>query len=261
MPNTYKLSLIPRYLFMIACTSFLFACTSTKKVGKDFNYFQRDLDSESRIPLKELVIHDNDLLGIQINSASLNQDQAMLFNLPSYSKGYTVSMNGFIDLPVIGIIKASGLTKIELQKVIIDKLTAYIKDPIVVVRLLQFKINVLGEVGSPGTKTFESDRVTIIDALSVAGDITVGGERTNVMVIREENSQRKYYYIDMRTGALFKSPVYQLQQNDIVYVAGNEKKLKEVDTNANGQSNLRTILSTTSFLINLVLLVLRIVQN
>ena len=261
MQNRYTFNFIYKYAGFIIVLFLLGACNSSQKISKDYNYFQQNLDNNPSAHLKELVIQNNDLLSIQVNSNSLNQDQTLVFNLPSSLKGYNVNTDGMIDFPVIGFVKATGLTKIELQKVITEKLTAYIKDPIVVIRSLQFKVNVLGEVGSPGTKSFDGDAVTIIDAIGAAGDITVDGTRTDVMVIREENAKKKYYHVDMRTGNLFQSPVYQLQPNDIVYVAANSKKLKDIDASSRALDKTRIILSTASFFIGLALLVIRFTKN
>ena len=146
-------------------------------------------------------------MGIQIFSTSLNQDQATIFNIPGTAtglnttkQGYLVGMTGNINLPIIGGVKAAGLSKEELQTNLKQKLSFYVKDPSIFVHLLEFKINVLGEVKLPGTHNFTKDRVTIIDAISAAGDLTDYGKRNDVIVIREESKERKYYRVDKNTG-------------------------------------------------------------
>lgn len=233
MTNKNKLSVLFNYFIIITFSSLLFACNSSKKVTKEnFLYFQRGLDSIRNIQSKEPVIQNNDLLSIQVVSTSLNQDQTLPFNLPPSAAGenggYLVSMSGNVEMPVIGTVKAAGLTQLQLQKVILDKLSPYVKDPSVIIHFLQFKINVLGEVKSPGTKKFEADRVTIIDAVSAAGDLTDNGKREDIAVIREEGNVRKIYRVDLRSGSLFQSPVYLLQSNDILYVGASDQKFREL---------------------------------
>src|ERR1700738_1193796 len=203
--------------WIIPCLFLGTGCSSSKKINSDFLYFQRSLDSIETIQFIEPVIKNNDLLGIQIFSKSLNQDQVAIFNIPTSggnmgtqganidirgantsSQGYLVGMNGNIDLPVIGDVKAAGLTKERLQWNLKQKLSSYVKDPSVFVHFLEFKINVLGEVKLPGTHNFTKDRVTIIDAISAAGDLTDYGKRNDVIVIREESKERKYYRVDLR---------------------------------------------------------------
>ncbi|MET0393391.1 MAG: polysaccharide biosynthesis/export family protein [Chitinophagaceae bacterium] len=232
---------------------FLFAaCNSSKKVSRDFTYFQRGLDSLGTVSYKEALIQSNDLLSVQVYSGTLSQEQATLFNLPN-TEGYLVDINGNISMPVVGRIKASGLTRAQLAQRIEDQLTPYIKGPSVLVRYRQFKVNILGEVRSPGTQNFTTDRVTLIDALGAAGDLTDFGKRENIKVFREESGERKMYEVDLRSAALFQSPAFQLQQNDIVYVSANKNKLGQVDVNPRTQRDLSlglSVLSGLAFLLN-----------
>jgi polysaccharide biosynthesis/export protein len=220
-----KLSVL-RCCLLIVTTSFFIACNPSRKINKDYTYFQNDWDSLGSVQLKDLSIQPNDLLSIQIFSKTLNQDQAAIFNI-SAEQGYLVGVDGTIEVPVIGSVNAAGLTRFELQNRLREKLMPYVKEPSAVVRFKQFKINILGEVKGPGVQSFPIDRVTLIDAISAAGDLTETGDRKNVMVIREEKSgERKIYQVNLKSAALFKSPVYQLQQNDIVYVSATDSKLK-----------------------------------
>ncbi len=232
MLTSIKLSYAFRFLLAAACI-ILVSCNSTKRVTKEsFIYFQNGLDSIKYIQSKEPIIQNNDLLSIQVLSTSLNQEQTVPFNTPMSagvaSSGYLVNMSGNVEMPVIGSIKAAGLTQIQLQKSIVEKLSPYVKDPSVVIHFLQFKVNVLGEVKSPGTQKFEADRVTIIDAISSAGDLTDNGKREDISVIREDGNTRKIYKIDLRSGSLFQSPAYLLQSNDIIYVGASDQKFAEL---------------------------------
>lgn len=249
-------------LFLLGIALYCYACNPARRVNHDFAYFQRGMDSLGTVAYKEPPIQPNDLLSIQVFSATLNQEQALLFNLPNTggsvsptsnqgplanNVGYLVDNDGNIAMPVIGKIKAAGLTRGQLSGILTVKLKTYVKDPEVLVRFLQFKVNILGEVKSPGAHIFPSEKVTLIDAISAAGDLTDRGKREDITVIREENGVRKSYVVDLRSGAAFQSPVYQLMQNDIVYVGPTKNKLKEVNINPNFQRDLQTGVTIASF--------------
>lgn len=255
----------------------LASCTSTKNLNQ-YLLFQNGRDTLATV-LKETIIQPSDLLSIQVLSKSINQEQTALFNLfnsgtgvtsttnsmgsgavkggDNLPIGYQVSAAGNIEVPLIGEIKAAGLTKQQLQTVLTQKLSSYVKDPMVNVRFLQYNINVLGEVRQPGIKSFPTDRVTIIDALSAAGDATDYARRDNVQVIREENGRRKYYTVDLSNSrALFASPAFQLQANDIVYVSPAKNKLRTLESNPEAQRKVALVLSlvsAASFIGNLIL--------
>lgn len=233
MLHTKKLGVLLRYCLIITLSGLLFSCNSTQKVNKaSYIYFQNGLDSLKNIQTREPIIQNNDILSVQVISTSLNQEQTVPFNLPASTASPTLSgypvIGGNIEMPVIGSIKAAGLTIVQLQKSILDKLAPYVKDPSVIIHFVQFKVNVLGEVSSPGTKKFESDRVTIIDAISASGDLTDKAKREDILVIREEVTGRKMYRLDIRSGGIFQSPAYLLQSNDIVYVGASDQKFREL---------------------------------
>jgi polysaccharide export outer membrane protein len=251
--------------FFLALTS----CVSQRNLDQ-YMYFQNTRDSLASA-LKETLIQPNDLLSIQVLSKSINQEQTALFNLfnvgisasnttggeKQLPIGYQVSTSGNIEVPLIGEVKAAGLTKRQLENTLAQKLASYVRDPMVNVRFLQYNINVLGEVKQPGIKSFPTDRVTIIDAISAAGDATDFARRDNVMVIREENGQRKHYVVNMSNSrALFASPAYQLQANDVVYVSPSKNKLRNISYNADTQRRVSLILglvSAATFIGNLIL--------
>lgn len=147
-------------------------------------------------------------------------------NSTNRPKGYLVDSQGYVVLPVIGKMKASGLTCSEFAKDVEDKLrsTDYIKDASVNVQIVNFKISVIGEVTKPGIYDVSGQRITIIEAISKAGDLTIDGNR-EVLVIREQNGERKTAKVDLRNKDLFKSPYYYLQQNDTIYVEPSERKV------------------------------------
>ena len=243
---------------LVLITSFT-ACSSQKNVAKDFVYFQTGTDTVFGKE-KETIIQPNDLLGIQVFSKTINQEQAAIFNIPNSagtaSQGYQVTNNGNIEMPVIGGVRAAGLTKDQFQKSLVEKLTNYVKNPTVVVRFLQFNINVLGEVRTPGTQKFSVDKVSIIDAISAAGDLTDFGKRENITIIREQEGKKLYYTIDLRSKNLFESPVYFLQPNDIVYVSPNTLKLKNLNVDPEAQRKSGLFLAITSVVVSIASLLI-----
>ena len=222
--------------YLVVCMAVFFtACTSTKKI-----IYLQDV-----VPLKqqeieqkyEVIIHGDDLLAIMVNSR--DPELALPFSMPLVSYqlgsntggqqrvlGYLVDTNGNIDFPILGEIHVEGLTRMQLTELIKNKLIEgdLIKDPIVTVQFLNFKISVMGEVGRPGSFTISGDRITLLEALSMAGDLTIYGRRDRVGVIRENNGKRTILFHDLRSADIFNSPCYYLQQNDIVYVEPNKAK-------------------------------------
>ena len=172
--------------------------------------------------------------------------------------GYLVDANGYIDFPLLGPIKAAGLTRLQLTDLIKDKLVKgdLLKDPIVTVQFLNFKISVIGEVTRPGSFSITGDRVTLLEALSMAGDLTIYGKRDRVAVIREKDGIRTIQYHDLRSSDIFESPYYYLQQNDIVYVEPNKAKSGQSGINQNNSvgvwlSAVSVLASVISLLVTL----------
>jgi polysaccharide export outer membrane protein len=255
-------------IFSTILILFLSAC-STTNVKKDYLYFQ-GVEDNVGVQQKETVIQPHDLLFIQVYSKTLNQEQAAIFNILSSStstpspnsstssggssQGYEVSAGGNIEMPVIGTVKAAGLTKDQLQALLVDKVSNYVKNPSIIVRFSNYNINMLGEVRSPGAKKFAIDKVTIIDAISAAGDLTEFGRREDVMVIRELDGKKFYYEVDLRSKKVFSSPAYILQPNDIVYVAPNNKRLKTLNADVETQRKIGLYSSFISIAITLITL-------
>ena len=214
---------------------FLVSCGQVK----DIAYFQdKALDHPEEIDRHGgIVIQPKDMISIVVSS----------FNLPvvSYQAGseivtsggqqrllgYVVDNDGYIDFPVIGRIEVGGMTRWELSEsikgILLDK--GYLNDAVVTVEFMNFKVSVLGEVARPGTYSIEGDKVTVLQALSLAGDLTIYGKRENVTVIRELDGKRVFYNVDLCSVDVFKSPAYNLQQNDIVYVEPSEIKARQSD--------------------------------
>lgn len=234
-----------RNVMVCLMTIFLFvSCQSYKKVP----YLQNVEVVENTVQqgnLYDAKIMPKDLLNIVVSCT--NPELAMPFNLMTVGSGSAVSGNaqggsqstqaylvdneGKINFPVLGELKVSGLTKNEAEQLIVEKLKPYIKEtPIVTVRMVNYKISVLGEVTSPGTFTISNEKVNLLEALAMAGDMTVWGLRDNVKLIRESvDGKQEIISVDLTKAETILSPYYWLQQNDIVYVTPNKTKARNSD--------------------------------
>lgn len=254
----------------------LFAsCSTTQRIG----YFG---DTPVGVPQSiqhqlDLRIKPEDKIMILVNT----QDPMLtnLFNLPMVNRtigstttstsssssqgivGYTVNHNGDIDFPVLGNIHVAGLTREQIAETIKNELTTrnLVKDPVVTVEYQNLSVSVLGEVGAPGRIAIEKDHLTLLEALSQAGDITVQGRRDNVLVQRDENGKKVLYQVDLNSGAdLYSSPVYYLQQNDVVYVEPNDLKVRQGNSvNGNTFRSVSFWLSLASFVTTIVVLIVK----
>lgn len=169
---------------------------------------------------------------------------------------YIVDTEGNITMPVIGTIHAAGMTTLGLREYIAAKVAKDVDEPIVRVQLANFRVNVLGEVKQAGAIEVKSERFTIFDALAAAGDMTEYGERTNVLVIREENGKRAYHRVNLKDAKIADSPYYYLQQNDVVYVQPNRIKAgnaKYSQNNAFKVTVVSTVVSAVSVIASLVI--------
>ena len=201
-------------------------------------------DSIMNIGLSDLRIQPDDLLSITVSSYNLEASkpfnpegnnmqslaQAMqgANNSVEMLTGYFVDTQGFIDFPVIGKVQVNRKTLSEAQDILYAKLKTYLKDVVVNIRYLNLKISVLGEVNRPGTIRLTNKRLTIFEAIGLAGDMTPYSNRSNVVLIREKNGRRNIKRINMQSASIFKSPYYYLQQNDVVYIEPNKTKVNTV---------------------------------
>jgi polysaccharide biosynthesis/export protein len=234
--------------WLIPCLYFFSACVSPEKLRKEYVFFNEGLDTSkiNQYQLIEPVIQKGDLLQISIISRSSSSNQIFNNAYSSTSReestgsasgqgtanGYLVDIStGEIKLPLLGIIEADGMTKIQLEKEIIKRASDYLKeDPIVNIRYLNYKVTFLGNVSSPGTKVFSSERVTFLDALGEAGGIAQqGADLKKILIIRQQNGKQSSSTIDLTNGSFFKSPYYYLKQNDVVYVPPSNRQLVNSD--------------------------------
>lgn len=218
---------------IICCSLALTSCVSTKEA----TYFNnlKDTSLLSSTAISESIIQVNDILDISVSS--MNPEASAIFNVSNQANGstnqlsgYLVDQDGNIQFPVLKAVKAAGLTKEQLRtniiKSILDK--KLLVDPIVSIRFQNFRVTVLGEVSRPTVVSVPSEKISLLEALGFAGDLTIYAKRDNVLVIREENGQKIIKRINLNSNELFNSQYYYLKSNDIVYVEPNKTKIASV---------------------------------
>lgn len=223
--TTYSLVLLFGILFLTSCAS-----------RKEIVYFQDTSNFETLVNNNTFVskFKVDDLVSIHVSS--LNPEASAPFNLfrgrteggfQAEQVDYLVDQAGEIDFPVIGKLKIEGLSPDELRMLLRDELSDYLKDPIINIRLRNFTVTVLGEVERPGTYPVGGEQITILEALGLAGDLTVRGVRNNVLVIRDFNGTKVYTRIDLTSKNMVKSSVFYLTQNDVIYVEPNKAGISD----------------------------------
>lgn len=250
----------------------LAGCSSSKNVA----YFQNSdtVSMASSQYLFDAIIMPKDVLNITVSAS--DDAAAAPFNLTiptpytlgqrnSYSQAmlqsYIVDNEGYIDFPLVGSLHLAGLTKNQAEQLIHDKIKPYmteVENPIVTVRMINYKISVLGEVARPGMFTVANEKITILEALALAGDLTIYGVRDRVKVIRENASGKKEIHIvNLNDANIINSPYYYLQQNDVVYVEPNRVKAQ----NASIGTVTTLSLSAASILVSIATLVVSILKK
>ncbi|WP_091871064.1 polysaccharide biosynthesis/export family protein [Pricia antarctica] len=224
---------------------------------KDVVYFQNTGDFETLVDKNSITpkFKVDDVLSIYVST--LDNEASAPFNLfRGGSEGglrpeqvdYLIDKDGEIDFPVVGKIKVAGLSSEELRVLLREQLSEYLKDPIINIRLRNFTITVLGEVNRPGTYPVEGERITILEALGLANDLTIKGKRENVMVIRDFDGTKVYHRINLKRKEAMSSPVYYLTQNDVVYVEPNQSAItsSSLDNRATIAISIASILITST---------------
>lgn len=207
----------------------------------------------------EPKVQQNDILSI--NVSAMDAEAALPFNLfeagntTSLPKPitYLVNSDGEINFPVLGKIKVEGFTTKEITNHLTETLAVYIKNPIVNIRLTNFKVTVLGEVKSPGTYPVPNERISILEAIGLAGDLTIQGKRKTVVLVREQNGKRTFVDIDLTNKEILNSPYFYMAQNDVLIVEPNKSKMNSSAVGA----NTSIILTSISFLISIVAIIIR----
>lgn len=225
---------------------------------KDVLYFNDvNLNEQDTTVYSEGKIQTNDILSIIVSSNS--PELAAFYNTnqigASSFTGYLVTIEGTINLPILGKINVKGLTLPALENLIIQKLIDgdHLSNPTVAVRLTNAKFTILGEIKSPGTYNFNEQSISLLQALGYAGDLTINGKRQDVLIIREENNKRTYTTIDLTSKKWFNSPNYYIKPNDVIYVNPNGPKV----TSSGYVPTLTGLLAVTSVAITTIILLTR----
>lgn len=241
------------------------SCVSRKKIAYFQNVSEVNLDDTQTY---QPAFKPDDLLMIIVSAP--DTEAAIPFNLPAVSvmgannasidlaqsqvqfQTYLVDKEGYVQLPVIGAFKIGGLSREVAVSGLVNTLKKYIKNPIVNIRIMNYKISVWGEVMQPGTFVINSERITLPEALSKAGDLTVYGLRDKILVIREIDGKRTHNFVDITKADFINSPFYYLTQNDLVYVEPNKTK---INSSAVGP-NISIIISAASVILSVVVALL-----
>lgn len=253
-------------LFIFLCVSVFALLSCGTQRASVRNYLEKaDTSSLSIVNLADPVIQRNDLLSIKVYSLSARPEIDAMYNLSesatgnasmaAATAGFLVDNDGNIEYPRLGSIRAEGLTKNELAKLIKSKLDTILRSPSVIVRFLNYRITVLGEVRAPGTFTVPSERITIIEALGMAGDISDFGNKTSVKIMRENSGQVAIKTIDLTDKNIFTSPFYRLQQNDVVFVEQNRRKIQQLE-----QQNIVQQIGIATGVITAIALILNFIR-
>lgn len=245
----------------IALLALFASCASPKR---SIYFYTNDKESQKTEivesqPRPELVVDVDDIVAITVSSGDaitladplgIFKDGGVPYNITAQTgggvvRGYLVNANGEIEFPLIGQVKIAGLTPTEIKSLMAQKLVKYVKPPIgIEVRLLNYKINMLGEVGRVGPILAPNHKINILEAITAAGDIPPTGRKDKVLIIREKNGKQEFGHINLNSKAMFTSPYYYLQKNDIVYVEPN--RLKRQQNNEFLQFYLPTVMGLLS---------------
>jgi polysaccharide biosynthesis/export protein len=259
--KTYRFSII----LILTAVILLSSCGASRQ---DVIYFQDEMitnATENKNKYFEILFKTDDLL--TINVSALDPDVARPFNLSavSYSTSvidargsltfqtYLIDANGNIEFPVLGTLRLGGLSRSEANLLLKEKLTEYIKDPIVNIRLANFTITVLGEVNRPGTYTIQDEKISLTEALGTAGDLTIFGNRKSVFLIRELEGEKRFTKFDLTSINVVNHPNYYLIQNDVIYVEPNNSRIRS----ASFTENNRVIISGIATLATIVAILIR----
>ena len=243
------------FLPLIAAAIFFSSCKTQKAFGyvEDFT----DTSGKMQVTYPEPLIQKNDVLSILIYSDATDQGKTdEMYNVANTgasaaTSGYLVDQDGNIQFPRLGKIKAQGLTKPQLSEEIRKRLVSQLSNPSVVIRLINFKVTMLGEVSRPGPITLPSEKVTILEAIGLAGDVNIYGKKDDVVVLREVDGAVEHGKIDLSSKKLFESPYYFLRQNDVVLVNPNKNKARLSDQVFNQRLGIAfSIINTIALLYN-----------
>jgi polysaccharide export outer membrane protein len=239
---------------LMALMTIMTGCVNTRNATSFADI--TDKSTSANTPVPESFIQKNDLLSITVSS--LNPEASAVFNSPNVTSptisgtnsvtGYLVSSDGNIQFPILGNIKAAGLSKDQLKETINNKLLErkLLIDPIVSVRFLNFRVTILGEVAHPLVVNVPNEKISLLEALGMAGDLTVYARRDNVLIIREENGDKTFKRLNLTSSELLSSPYYYLKSNDIIYVEPNKSRIAAT---SRSQQWIPVVLSSLSLVV------------
>lgn len=253
----------------LAVLLFTSSCVTQRKMAYLYNVNEGAADTINAHykAATEPIITANDRLLITVSA--LDPEAVAPFNIPAISymepnstmavasnklQYYTVDINGDIEFPVLGTIHIGGLTKSQARTLLQNKISASVNNPIVSISFLNFAVTVMGEVNKPGRYEVNSDRVSVLDALAQAGDLTVYGKRDNVLITRENNGKLEFVRLNLNSPDIFASPYFYLQQNDVVYVEPN-------NTRAIASQNVSLYLSMVTTLASLATVIVSVITK
>ncbi|MFR9585843.1 MAG: polysaccharide biosynthesis/export family protein [Rikenellaceae bacterium] len=257
-----------RKLLLLSMLMFICSCSSVKNI----NYFQDTADGTTNVlaEVQPIRVRPEDKISIVVSSK--NPALMQLVNLADANVqisgssssansvlGYTVSKDGNIEFPVLGTIHVAGRTREEITLLIKERLISeeIVKDPTVTVEFVNLTVSVMGEVANPGKYSIDKDKITIVDVLSMAGDMTIYGVRENVTVLRENDGEQITYKVNLLDAqSLLQSPAYYLTQNDIVYVEPNGVRARQSTVNGNTVRSTSFWLSLASFITTITILII-----
>lgn len=226
-------------MFGLLFVGFLSSCNTYKNVPYFTDLPATGSETIKPVPYTDPVIQPDDLLAITVQTidAEINTmfdvNNIKMVNDPTNpinkAGGYLVDKNGDIELPFAGKIRVGGLTRLAARDTIYNKISLYFKNPTVDVRFANFKVTVIGEVLKPGTFTVPNEKVTLFDALGLAGDLTVYGKRENVVLVRDSANEKKLVRLNLNSKEIISSPYFYLKQNDVVYVEPSQAKAASLD--------------------------------
>lgn len=263
---------------LISCALLCLIFCSCSSSYRKITYFKDVPDSSAaaranrKLPVfREPAIQVDDILQVSIQTIDPQVNTALNpANSPTYSVqptssavpyasalavGYLVDKEGNIEMSVAGKVKVLGLTTAQARDAIREKVSRYYKEPVVNVRFSNFKITVLGEVNRPASYTVPNEKVSLLDALGMAGDLTIYGKRSNVLLIREEDGEKKFFRFDLNRTDMFTSPYFYLRQGDVVYIEPLKSKAAAADVGKNRQFTL--IASTIAALVSIIAIATR----
>ena len=259
-----------RHIFMtVSVAALLASCTPTKTVLPYFTYISKVSEGSFEVADYAPLIKPDDELMISVSSVT--PEATAIYNLPlsnpakttemfrvstPQQQTYIVDSKGDINFPVLGKLHVAGQTIEQLQEELTRRISADVEDPHVMVAMANFRVVVAGEVHQPQSIDVKRNRYSILDALSDAGDLTEYGERSNVLLVREENGERKFVHLNLNSSDLLQSPYFYLRQNDYIYVQPNKVRQANSKYNQNNSFKLQvisTIVSATSVIASLVI--------